>query len=81
MKICKINSKGVRILNSFIDIDIGRNGVNKWFEIRICGLGIDLNYSPGKGWTRNRFAGDWFKTWLRSRKSDFLHWKRKLGRK
>ena len=46
-----------------------------WFEIRICGLGLDLNYTLEKGWTRNSFAGDWFKMWLRKRKNDLLEMK------
>ena len=70
-------SKNIRILNKVIDIDIKMWGYsNKWFEIRICGVGIDLNYDgEPKRWHRNSFARCWFKMWRRNRKSDFLHWK------
>mgnify|MGYP003132033406 FL=1 len=63
----------MRIYNKILDIDINLNGKkngNKWFEVRICGLGLDLNYTPEKGWTRNSFAGKWFKMWLRKRKKE-----------
>ena len=71
MKILGKNKDNIRILNKIIDIDIklwGTRDDNRWFEVRICGLGIDLNYTPRKGWTRNRFAGDWFKLWCRNRR-------------
>ena len=61
----------MRICNKILDIDINLNGKkngNRWFEIRVCGIGIDLNYKPETGWTRNSFAGKWFKMWLRKRK-------------
>ena len=63
----------MRIYNKVFDIDInlnGRKNGNRWFEFRVCGLGIDLNYTPERGWTRNSFAGDWFKMWIRNRKAD-----------
>ena len=28
----------------YIYVDVGNNGANYWFEFRICGIGIDINW-------------------------------------
>ena len=73
MKIWKVSSKHIRILNNFIDIDIGKSGKNKWFEIRLFGLGIDYDYTDWKEnpkWSRYKFNGSSY--WWHRFNSDTL---------
>ena len=42
-----------------IDIDIGSRNNNLWFEIRICGLGIDYNMDDKKRWFNSFYNKLW----------------------
>ena len=35
----------MKYLSKYLTIDINSSGTNYWFEVRICGIGIDINWS------------------------------------
>ena len=66
---------------TIIRIDFGYNKPNTWFEFRICGIGIDVNYTwKCVGWDKYRNQVDYYaKDKHRRRFKECWDWRIKLS--